>query len=340
MKKNMVRIYFLFLYLLFFLLVCPNSVLSFWGSNKKSSSACNKPVSFAYISDLYFYPTPLNASGMSLLEKKDGILINETQTITHELVNYINKNYTLDFVAFGGNNISPFNRDCLGSCYLLFVDVVKELKCKIVLLFGEADIQNNSTLELLRASELLGYKTNYTWWAKELNGYLFIALDSSAFKYSTNLFNEQLKWLENLLESHKENKIIVFVNNSLINHDLSLKDDKHSSELQKIINRYSNIKLIVSGNELITRIFKNSTNQVFLISPSPSAYPCSFPVVELYSDRIVIKIVKLPLKGFIKKAEQSLIYSERAVNRFHSNPKDILNHVVDPSKKTDFVFYY
>ncbi len=297
---------------------------------------------FVYVSDLNLYPTPQETQRLkSKYEKSDGLLLYETQAIFQEIVRYINKNYNCDFVIFGGNNISDLgftnNNQSNLNVWNLLLDMASEINSKFYIVVGKNEVTSVSNNDLIHAlNHNCDLETKYTWWHKKTNSFLLIALDSVLFFNSKYHAKVQLDWLSQLLLKNKDLPTIVFLHEPILSHSGIALEKSDIKNLIQIIQKNKQIKLIVSGSDYINRI-KNLGNTVNIISSSPSIYPNSFKYIEISKEKVKVNTVVIPLKGIVKKAEQSLIDSDRAKNQPLELYKSIKNYVLGEVPDRDLV---
>ncbi len=286
------------------------SIISFASVENKES------IKFVYITDLNLYPTPLeNARQKSEYEKKDGILLYETQAIFQEIIRYLNQKVEFDCVFFGGNNISEVqdsqNNIKNLNIWHLFLDMASELKTTFYLVIGKNETKVLPNNEIIHTLSDLGVDSKVTWWHKKIKDFLFVSLDSVLFFNSNFHAKVQIDWLKKILISNPHIPTIIFLHEPVITTEGSVINTTNIKLLLTLIEQYPQVKLIISGNNYLNRI-KPVKNIVHILSSSPSIYPCSFKLIELSEDKVKVKSIRIPLKGIIKKAEISLTESERA----------------------------
>ena len=170
----------------------------------------------------------------------------------------INRYQDIDFVVFGGNNIAGANIENLD----IFTYLLRRLDKKTIVLLGSSDVSSLNGLDKkkylkeIALNRLLKFehhslKPNYVF---KKNDYTFVVMDGSKqyFRSTNGYYNkEELKWLDNTLLKHKKDKVII------LQHFPIVKIDKISSgwletaktdEYWKILKKYDNVKLIISGH--------------------------------------------------------------------------------------------
>ena len=312
--------------------------------NNKSYSDDGNSIKFVYITDLNLYPTPLeNKIQKHLLEKKYGLLIFETQAIFQGIVSLINQKLNPDFVVFGGNSISDtpeLNQNKkTDNVWHLFQDMVSEIKFPVMFVFGKNELNSQNKIELLLALNSNGVDTENTWWFHKYKNFLLVGLDEQVIFEKRPLASIQTKWLSDLLSKNKNVISIIFLHRPLLDSNGNPVKNQNVTDILNTIKSNPQVRLVLSGNELIGRT-KLINNTLFLLSPSPSVYPSSFNIIEVDNSRIKVKTSKIPLKGIIKKAEQYLIESDRAITQFPNSPRDIRDYVLGENKDRDFEYNF
>ncbi len=292
-------------------------------------------LTLAYISDLNLTPTPFISQRIKhKLEKENGLLVYESQAIFQDIVKYLNQKIDPDLIVFGGNNISPAinEHDSGESIWNLFLDMASEIKAVYLVALGQNEIKSQSRAGLSQMLKLFGQEVNNTWWSYKFNQYLILGLDGEIIFTNEKLSKFQLKWLDEILTKNKSLKTLVFVHKPLIKPDYEVIENRQAVELFNTFNKNPQVVLLVSGGEYLNRI-KTVNNLVYVLSPSPIAYPCSFKVIEITSKTLKINTINIPLKGVIKKAEQFLLESDRAKLLFPDSVKSIKQYVM--GKRSD-----
>lgn len=296
-------------------------------------SSGNNSLNIVYITDLNLYPTPsVSSEDPHPLERESGLLIYESQAIFQEIIRYINQRTDIDFVVFGGNNI--FN-----DFWQLFFDIVSEIKNNVLFVSGNNEIKLFKSADFLRALSLYGVDSKNGWWSKSVDDYLLIGLNSLyLFSNDSNGANgakAQIKWLKEVLKTEKDKTTIIFLHRPIVDSNGVFVKNKYIDNLLQIIRLNNQVKLVLSGSEYISRKHLIGAT-VYLHSPSPIAYPCSFKVIEILDYGFKVKSLIIPLKGIVKKAEKSLIDSLYARSMFLNNPKLVKKHVSGSASDNDF----
>lgn len=298
-----------------------------------------------YITDLNLYPTPsVSQREKHAVEKEDGLLIYESQAIFQEIVKNINQKLNPDLIVFGGNNISNAAKD--NDVWNLFLDMTSELKANVLVVLGKNEIETQKEEELIHSLSSLGLNINNlknNWWFYKFRGYLFLGLNSELFFNNEQLAVAELSWLHNILDKNKELKTIIFMHRTLLSPSGDIIENKHANKFFKILEEYPQVILMFGGGKYLNRI-KLINKSVYVISSSPTVYPCSFKYIELTLEKLKIKTINISLKGVIKKAEESLIASNRAMTLFEDSAKDYVKvlkkYVLGDSLDSNFEILY
>ena len=301
----------------------------------------NDSIKIVYITDLNLYPTPSSSQRVKhILEKKDGLLLFESQAVFQEIIRYINQKLNnSDIFFFFLNNISKsfISADSLDpeELFHLFLDMASEIKTNILLILGENEIQTQKPDEVLRALNSYGLGTKNYYWSYKIKGFLLIGLEITSFFNSTFLAKNQLKWFEQTLNQNKDLVTLVFIHKPLISPDGRIIENANAKKYFKVLEAHPQVVLTVSGNEYLSRT-KVLNKSVYALSASPVAFPCAFKLIEVTPNNLKIKSINIPLKGVIKKAEAYLVESERALSMFPSMPKLIKKYVLGDNSDSSF----
>ena len=304
------------------------------GLSVLASQVSGNRVNIAYISDLNLYHTPSQTQGVKhVLEKKIGVQVYESQAIFQEIIKYINQKLTPDVVIFGGNNITDAEKT--ENLWQLFLDMISELKSDVFVNLGVNELKIYNIDELIHSLSIFGYKTKSSWHSQKIKNYLFIGLDSVSLFNNPRLSKEQLKWFASTLSQNKDMVTVVTLYHSLLDSEGNVLNNSLAKKIIEIISVNPQIKLVMFGGEYFNRVHLLKSC-IFVNSPSPVVYPCSFKFIELLPDRIQIKTVHIPLKGIINKALKSAQEAEYFKSKTSSN--DVKSYLL--GKKQDLRFDY
>jgi predicted MPP superfamily phosphohydrolase len=169
-----------------------------------------------------------------------------------ETIKEINSFKNIDFVLFGGNNISKAEIINLRT----FAHLLKKVNKKCVVLLGSTDISASNNinkeyyLKRIKLARNLAHnsKPNY---AFKKNGYLFVVMDGAKqYFQSTNGYytNEELLWLKKTLDKNKNEKIIILQHFPLLETDSSWIETAKTEPYKELLEQYNNVKIIISGH--------------------------------------------------------------------------------------------
>ena len=197
-----------------------------------SLAAFSKEVKFIHITDIN-----LNTKNAYLLQKT---------------IEEINQFSDIDFVVFGGNNISKANIDNLNT----FLYLLKKVNKKSYVLLGSNDVFASNGIDknyyLKRVKRALFFrhsnKPNYVF---KKNGYVFVAMDGSKeFFQSTNGYytKAELDWLDKTLSEYKNEKVIILQHFPItLTKSQWLQTAKLENYIE-VLAKHNNVKMIVSGH--------------------------------------------------------------------------------------------
>ena len=166
----------------------------------------------------------------------------------------INQYKDIDFVVFGGNNISTTNIDNLNT----FLYLLKRVNKKTIVLLGNTDVLESTGIDkkyyLKRVKKArrakLSYhskKTNYVFSKK---GYKFIVMDGSKQYFQTlNGYypKQELIWLDKKLTKFKNKNVIILQHFPLL-EGANWVETARRDEYLDILKKHNNVKMIVSGH--------------------------------------------------------------------------------------------
>lgn len=164
----------------------------------------------------------------------------------------INSFKDIDFIVFGGNNISKTNINNLNT----FLYLLKKTNKKSYVLLGSSDVLSSSGINkeyyLKRVRRTLWFNhsksPNYVFKKKDI---VFIVMDGSKeFFQSTNGYytKQELIWLNKTLEKYKDKNIVILQHFPLIETDSKWLETVKKEPYFEILSKYNNIKAIISGH--------------------------------------------------------------------------------------------
>lgn len=267
---------------------------------------------FVFVSGINLYPTPLGKVVPDRLSKREGILYNESQVLLQEFVREIlndlnNKDKSIDFVLFGGNQVAD------NEYFELFQDIVYDLtkySIPYYITVGEGESKGSGNIDKLIKEPFYLLKSK---------GTNIIVLNNVTEEIiPRNLPEEasrQYIWLTKTLKDLNETgeELFVFAYKPL--------DARTIAWLHSFANL--NLRLIGSGALNRLEVYKKpelaagmnfkslqtaqKTDPVILRNSALSVYPCSYTVVERKNNGdIIIRNVPIGLEGIRKKARDEL----------------------------------
>ena len=163
----------------------------------------------------------------------------------------INMYKDIDFVVFGGNNISKADVENLNT----FLYLVKKTKKKSYILLGNNDVLSSSGVDkkfymkkVARAEFRHSDKPNYVF---KKNGYVFIAMDGAKqyFKSTNGYYNkEELLWLDKTLEKYKDENVVILQHFPLLESASKWEETAKIEDYKEVLAKYNNVKVIISGH--------------------------------------------------------------------------------------------
>lgn len=298
-----------------------------------------KPFKMIFLPDIH----------ISFDKEDDEILYKESFVIFQDIIKNIKTLPNLDFIVFGGDLIN--NDDNALSDLPLFLDSIEDINFKYYAILGdrEADLKESYTKQDFCAEfRRNGFKNpDLTYWAEQpTENILLIALDTSVNnKFEGNLSPEELLWLDNTLKSNPDKFTIITMHHPAL--PIASVDEtvwKHyllnnSNEFLNIINKYPQVKLILSGHHHNYAV-NNINGKLFVSIPSIAAYPNNFKILTVYPDRIEVENRDISFKQIINKAKNILIKTKYAEEFDSKNPKNVLKFQRGDEFNKKKVFYF
>lgn len=296
---------------------------------------------------------------VSFKKDDDWILYKESFVIFQDVLKSIKTLSELDFVVFGGDLTD--NDDNQLSDLPLFLDSIEDISFKYYAILGdrEADLKKGYTKQDFCAEfRRNGFDNpDLTYWAEKLqNNLLLIGLDTSVenkadceqrlngggdepatvtpFKASNQDFEgklpaEELLWLDNTLKSNPDRFTIIFMHHPAIQTASSDKNVwkkfilENSDEFLNIINKYPQVKLVLSGHHHNYAV-KNISGKLFISLPSVVTYPNQYKILKIYPDRVEVENKDITFKQITKEAKNTFIKTDYAKEFDSKNLKNVL----------------
>lgn len=161
---------------------------------------------------------------------------------------------------------------------------------------------------------------------------LLIGLDTTILnKFSGEISNDQLVWLDNILNNNKDKFTVIVMHHPAITATNADKNNfeknfviSNAEEFISLIKKYPQVKLVLSGHHHIN-LTRKINNIIFIESPSIVTYPNCFKLLTVYPDKIQVENKYITYKQIIKKAKKSITTTKYAQNYNPKRPKDVLS---------------
>lgn len=247
----------------------------------QSYSASKSGLSFAQISDAHYSSAKTNTSYR---------LTAESGELLEDAVAQVNETPGLDFVMFTGDMVNtPYQKELMQ-----FLKYANKLNYPWYAVLGNHDICVGGFLTKKLYFDILNShnknfhfaKTYYSFVPKK--GYKVIGLDSiidTRITANGQIDSEQLKWLDKELSKSKNDIVLIFLHNPLVE---PIHSESHivlnSDEVLKVIEKYKNPIAIFSGHYHTTKITQLK-NILHVSTPSLVSYPNSFRIVKINNQK-------------------------------------------------------
>lgn len=251
----------------------------FWGLKVYSASGSN--LIFAQISDAHYSSAQTNTSYR---------LMAESSELLADAVMQINEIPDIDFVMFTGDNINtPYQKELTK-----FLTYANQLKYPWYTILGNHDIciggylSKKLYLDILNShnKDFIFSKPYYSFTPKK--GYKVIGLDSvidTRITCNGQIDEVQLKWLDKELAKSKNDVVLIFIHNPLIEpFHSSTHTVFNSDKVLKVINKYKNSIAIFSGHYHTTKITRTG-NILHVNTPSLVSYPNAFRIIKVNNQK-------------------------------------------------------
>ncbi len=170
----------------------------------------------------------------------------------YRTIKEINSYSDIDFVVFGGNNISKTNIDNLNT----FLYLLKKVNKKCYVLLGSTDVLASSGIDkkyyLKRVNRARFFnhstKTNYVFKKKDC---VFVVLDGAKqyFQSSNGYYNkDELRFLDKTLKKYKNKNVVILQHFPIVATTSQWLQTPKTEEYFEILKKYNNVRMIVSGH--------------------------------------------------------------------------------------------
>lgn len=240
-------------------------------------SASGNNLTFAQISDAHYSSAQTNTSYR---------LTAESGELLADAIEQVNQTPNVDFVMFTGDMINtPYVNELMK-----FLTYANKLNAPWYAVLGNHDTCVGGYLTKQLYWQILnGHNKNFhfakTYYAFEpKKGYKVIGLDpiiDTRITANGQIDEAQLKWLDKELSKSKNDVVLIFMHNPLVEplHSQSHKV-LNADEVLKVINKYKNPIAVFSGHYHTTKITQQG-NVLHVSTPSLVSYPNAFRIVKV-----------------------------------------------------------
>lgn len=282
MRRHNIAPYLLIILLLFPLLALPASA--------------EVLLKFVQVSDVHL-AFPQQSSSRRMLK--------ESKSLFTDAIRQINGLNNVDFVVFTGDMTnSPSLSDTKE-----FIKIANTLKADWYPVLGNHDVlvapssKKNELVNLFKASSkgMQNNKPYYTIYPTPQTALVVIdpTIDTRITANGELPF-QQFAWLKQVLENNKNRQIVIASHFPIIepfgshSHKILSPSDQ---ETLRLINRYPNVIMVVSGHYHSTKI-KQVENKLHVSTPSLVEYPNAFRVIEVHDDgKVTFQWMETSLKN-------------------------------------------
>lgn len=284
---------------------------------------------FAHITDLH-----LDVRGDSTWQYRE-----KSVSLFIDALRQISRLPKLDFVVFGGDQIHYGAND--KESLEVFQKWTAHLNMPYYILLGNTEVSPINNVSKLTKADYVkawtgkGLKQGSTSWAFDpVKGVRVIGLDvTQEGKPNGYASPDELKWLENDLKENKSKKLIIVFTHQLLlpitpkdsTPEWSLWIVKNHEKVRSVLERYPNVRLVVSGHHHASRVI-SAGNITYVSDPAIVTYPCSFRSFTVTRSGIQLKNVGLEDRNSVNRAKELLI----------SDPYAKMYDEAAPQKAADF----
>ncbi len=225
----------------------------------------------------------------------------------------------LSFVVFGGDQVHYGAND--KESLDVFQKWTAHLNMPYYILLGNTEVSPVSGSSKLGREDFLkvwsgkGLKPgNSSWSVEPVRGVRAIGLDVTIDgKPHGEASPESLKWLENELKANKNKKLIIVFTHQLImpttpkdsTPEWSLWMVKNHDRVRSILEKYPNVRLVVSGHHHASRVI-TAGKITYVADPAIVSYPCSFRSFTVTREGIHLKNIGLEDRNSVNRALELL----------------------------------
>jgi len=265
---------------------------------------------FAHITDLH-----LDVRGDSTWQYRE-----KSVPLFIDALRQISRLPKLNFVVFGGDQIhyGPNDKESLE----VFQKWTAHLNMPYYILLGNTEVSPVSGVSKLTKADFVkawsgkGLKPGNTSWAFDpVKGVRVIGFDvTQDGKPHGEAKADELKWLENELKENKSKKLIIIFTHQLLmptnpkdsSPEWSLWMVKNHEKVRSVLERYPNVRLVVSGHHHVSRVI-TAGHITYVSDPAIVTYPCSFRSFTVTKSGIHLKNIGLEDRNSVNRAKELLI---------------------------------
>ena len=244
-------------------------------------SASENNLTFAQLSDVHYSSAKTNTSYR---------LTAESGELLEDAVAQVNETPNVDFTMFTGDLVNtPYQKELMQ-----FFQYANQLNSPWYAVLGNHDICVGGFLSKKVYWDILNShnkdfnfcNTYYSFVPKK--GFKVIGLDpiiDTRVTANGQIDSQQLKWLDKELSKSKNDTVLIFIHNPLVE---PLHSESHKllncDEVLKVIGKYKNPIAVFSGHYHTTKITK-AGNVLHVSTPSLVSYPNAFRIVKVNNQK-------------------------------------------------------
>lgn len=280
-----------------------------------------KPFTMSFIPDIH----------LSMGEKDNWILHNESLVIFQDLIKNLNASPKLNFAVFGGDLIE--NREGNLDDLAVFSDTMFSFKAPYYVIFG--DREANLASDYIKKDFAVEFwkngfsNKNLNYWVQEPEpNVLLIGLDTSVEKkFAGEIPQEEINWLKKTLEDNKQKFTIIAMHHPAVLPDpqnIETFGISNAQEFLKVVQANPQVKLVLAGHHHINYA-KRINSTLFLDLPSVVTYPNEYATLDVYPDKVEVTRKKIIYKQMIAKSKKLLPLTDYMQKTGITKPKDLYN---------------
>lgn len=284
--------------------------------------------SFAHITDLH-----LDVRGTSTWQHRE-----KSIPLFIDALRQLGRLQQLAFVVFGGDQVHPGPRD--RDSLLVFKQWTQQLDVPYYILLGNAEVSpvpGATTLlkaDYQRAWRGRGLGTERTSWAFDpVRGVRVIGFDVTRDGVPYGEAGPQrIRWLDAELAASRDRRLVIIITHQLLwpasPGDLapegSLWMVKDHQAVREVLERYPNVRLVLSGHHHATRV-ETVNGITYAADPAIVTYPCAFRLVTVGRDSIRLRSIGLDDRVNVGRARDLLVSDPYARLYDPDQPENILS---------------